>query len=275
MSSIILNYWQQQPQGVLGLMLDYDGTLTPIVSQPEQAHLTQTQHDLLVRLCRLPNIRVAIVSGRSVEQLRGFLGPGFQGEALLLCGLHGGEIYALETGAYLLSATNNEHTAAAELFRQRLLARLESNLSQAPGWLPPGLLVEDKAQSVALHYRLANPTIKEQAVSIFYDCFNAQPTLSTHFRVQPGKEVLELVPQSYSKASAVGFLYNHWCVNGQATLKPCFIGDDLTDEDAFLAVHSYQGLSVCVGKTLAETHAKHTLANVQAVYEALSALTGN
>ncbi|WP_448379629.1 trehalose-phosphatase [Gloeomargarita sp.] len=259
MRSVIAEYWQRE--WPLALFLDYDGTLTPIVPDPAQAFLPASGEALLRQLCRHPLLRVAIVSGRSVLQLQGFLAA-LQGEALTLCGLHGGEIYVLQKGEFLRQPARAQIQEQLQPLRDAISTGL-----QAAKLLDLGVLIEDKTYSVAVHYRQAAAAVKQQVIELLHSLFAQDREMTAPFRLQPGKEVLEVLPRTFDKGDCVAFLWDIWQVR-----QGCYIGDDLTDEAAFAAVNQRGGLSIAVGKAPGTTQAQHFVPDVAAVYEALAAL---
>jgi trehalose-phosphatase len=245
-------------------MLDYDGTLTPIVSDPTQAHLSPAHMAHLQALCIVPHLRVAIVSGRSVEQLQGFLSA-LSAEPLLLAGLHGGCVYDGTTQQWL-STPDPSWRALAQSFKQRL----ERGVAEAE-W--PGIHLEDKGEAITLHWRQAPEELVPQAQALFHLVYQTQePDLSKNFRIQSGKAVLELVPHTFSKGQAVSVLVDH-CKESAQAVYPVYLGDDLTDESAFEVVNRLGGLSVRVGAPSPETsppsHAQWMLPSLQAVYDGM------
>jgi trehalose 6-phosphate phosphatase len=115
-----------------------------------------------------------------------------------------------------------------------------------------GVIVEDKRQSVALHWRLA-PALAEEAVALME---GLAERLGPAMRLQRGKAVAELVPAAASKGNAIRGLLGQGVYAGRL---PVFIGDDVTDEDGFAAVDAAGGLSIRIGA--GETRAQHRLAS--------------
>lgn len=138
----------KHPSNHIGLMLDYDGTLTPIVENPKDARITAAKLDLLKQLAQNPHISLAIVSGRSVQQLEDFL-EGLTSHPVIFCGLHGGEIvqYPAKTS---LKAPQPHILEKIKHFR----AELEFLLSTQK--ISEQILLEDKRFSLAMHYRQAD-----------------------------------------------------------------------------------------------------------------------
>jgi trehalose 6-phosphate phosphatase len=186
------------------LAFDFDGTLAPIVARADQARIPQAVSTRLRALAtQLP---LAIVTGRSVDDVRGRLGF----EPLYIVGNHGAEDPRDPQAMAALSALLSP-------LRQRLLAR-KADLMAA------GVLVEDKGASLALHYRLSRQP--EKALALIAELLSAaEPT----WRVFGGKRVVNVMPrQAPDKADAVHSLVSR-CGVGCAV----FAGDDDNDEPVF------------------------------------------
>lgn len=186
------------------LAFDFDGTLTPIVARPGDARLSKGVSARLATLAT--HFPVAIVTGRSVADVRGRLGF----EPAFIVGNHGAE------DATGVSAAD-EPSGALSRIRARLLDRL-------PALEVAGVTVEDKGHSMALHYRLSRT--REQALQAIMEL------LADHdddLRVFGGKLVVNVAPKSApDKADAVQALVHR-------SGAPCaiFAGDDVNDEPVF------------------------------------------
>jgi len=129
----------------------------------------------------------------------------------------------------------------------------------------PGLLVEDKGVSVALHYRArpgACEAVREAARRL---------EAATDLILQEGDMVAEMRTEGDDKGAAVARFLTEWPFAGA---RPIFVGDDLTDEDGFLAAQTAGGFGVLVGASTRRTIASHRLADPQAVLDWLEAATG-
>ncbi len=244
--------WMRRMTGRVAVFLDYDGTLTPIIPVPEEAHLGEAMRGTLERLAqRLP---VAVVSGRDLPTLKGFV----QLQGLYFAGSHGfdiegpgGRTFQQEEGKALLPELD-----AAE---QELKAQLAGI---------PGAGVERKRFSVAVHWRhveAARVSEVEQAVAGVHA---RHPKLSR----SGGKKVFELRPGiDWHKGRAVEWLLHALGLEGQDVL-PVFIGDDLTDEDAFQTLKG-RGLGLVVrGDEERPTAADYALRDVEEVRSFLELL---
>jgi trehalose 6-phosphate phosphatase len=226
------------------VLLDYDGTLAPLTENPADAFLPDAAAALLDHLLNDPALHCAIVSGRSVDALRGFLAP-FEGRPLLLCGLHGGEVVDFKTGDAILSPDNALRTRVAA-FKADVLALLDPP--------PAGLVLEDKHVSLAVHYRQVAPVERDNVVRAAQA---AAVSYQDAFRLQPGKEVIELLPRLFNKGTCIDFLHQRWRQQHHGVvLDLYYAGDDLTDEAAFQAVNALNGWSVRVGAPHETTYAQ-------------------
>ncbi|MEN9214078.1 MAG: trehalose-phosphatase [Gloeomargarita sp. DG02_3_bins_56] len=255
----IAEYWHRGYP--LALMLDYDGTLTPIVADPTQAFLPPAGLELLRQVCRHPQIHVAIVSGRSLPQLLHFCRE-LTAEALILCGLHGGEIYQLPEHRFLRQPEREQLLGQLQPIRDMVLEELNRC-----NWFDAGVRVEDKTYSIAVHYRHVSPESKPLVIELLQGLFRNHSALCAPFKLQAGKEVLEILPRTFDKGDCVAFLWDFWQV-----VQGCYIGDDLTDEAAFAVVNQRGGLSIAVGKTPGTTAAQVICPEVADVYRELVAL---
>ncbi len=207
----------------LYLFLDYDGTLAPIAETPDKAVLPHTVHSLVARLKE--RVPVAIVSGRGVDDVRQRMGL----EGLVYAGNHGSEIWA--EGGPLVSRMTPE---ARELLEE-LLGRLRASLAHIPG-----VLVEDKGATASVHYR----SVGMRHLADFSDIVNRiTREYESRFRISPGKKVVEIRPLgAWNKGDAVTWILDRLGPDRTAV----YVGDDVTDEDAFRALKG-RGISVSVG----------------------------
>lgn len=202
------------------LFLDFDGTLVELAEAPGAISVPSGLKPLLDRLSERLGGRLAIVSGRAVGDLRRHLA----GSAAILSGSHGAELHYADGRSIPVSAPPG--LASARESVRRFAAGGE------------GLLVEDKPAGVALHYRLA-PERAEEA-----DAFLEALAERSGLALQRGKMVAELRPHGADKGAALRLLMAEPPFAGA---RPVFVGDDLTDEDAFRAAAALGGEGVLVG----------------------------
>ncbi|KAA8491061.1 putative trehalose-phosphate phosphatase D [Porphyridium purpureum] len=206
--------------------IDYDGTLSPIVEDPDRAFLPSATHDTLVELARTQ--KVAIVSGRARKKLQTFVNI----PDVYLAGSHGFDITGPE-GSLV-------HHQVAEKFLPQLRdaqAVIELQIQDIPG-----CHIEDNWLAFSVHWRRADPADVariERAVDEVVE--NSQFLRKTH-----GKCVFEVRPKiDWDKGRAVDWLLSALELNHPRVL-PIYIGDDKTDEDAFRVLRA-RGLACVVG----------------------------
>jgi trehalose 6-phosphate phosphatase len=230
--------------GDCALFLDFDGTLVEIAERPEAVVVAPDLGDTLAALRDRLGGALALVSGRSIGTLDGFLDP----HRFDAAGLHGVE-YRLV--GRLSPCVPEEHP------------KLRAAVAALPERLPhhPGVLIEDKGCSVVLHWRLA-PEHEEELMRVAAELAQA---LGTEYRLQHGKAVAEILPARASKGGIIEFFLAHPPFAGRT---PVFVGDDLTDELGFATLNRRDGVSVRVGK--GPTIAKKRLETPAALRRCLS-----
>ncbi|WP_181919264.1 trehalose-phosphatase [Alkalilimnicola ehrlichii] len=233
------------------LLLDYDGTLTPIVARPEDAALAPTMRAELERLARY--CPVAIVSGRDVPVVQDFVGL----DTLAYAGSHGFEV---------VTADGRRYEQAIAERHLPLLNQLHARLQEALG-STPGVQFERKRFSIAVHYRRVAAADRPRVQTILKALKNGFCEL----RTTPGKEVLEFLPGiDWNKGRAVEWLLQ--ALDPAARHYPIYIGDDLTDEDAFRILQGI-GHSILVrDRSDRGTYADSTLPDTTAVRAFLARL---
>jgi len=207
------------------ILLDIDGTLLELMPTPREVWvppgLAKTMNRLMVRT----NGALALVSGRSLNDIDLIFAP----EQFPAVGGHGAEMR--------IDPENESVAAHAPPMDKELKRRLA-----AIAKLSPGILLEDKGYSLALHYRLAPHAEKAiyAAVSLIRADLPNAP-----IEVLPGKCVCEIKHSGFTKATGVRELMMHEPFKGR---RPLFIGDDVTDETVFGIMPDYDGLAFSVGR---------------------------
>ncbi len=238
------------------LFLDYDGTLTPIVKTPGSARLSDKAKRILRKTIDTLNTRVAIVSGRAAEDLRKLVNL----DGIIYVGNHGLEIQCPKL----------KFKSGVSDYFPKVLGEIKDRLVRAVSGFK-GVFVEDKGLTLTLHYRLALRKCTRSIKKIFYEI--TTPYLdSGRIRISEGKEILEVRPfVKWDKGKAVLWLLCRYrFLVKDKDILPIYIGDDLTDEDAFRALKS-KGLSVFVGKPK-NTAADYYLKNSGEVLKFLESL---
>ena len=233
----------------LAVFLDYDGTLTPIVSHPEDAWLSDSMQQTLRSLAaRVP---VAILSGRDLDDVRGRV-------------LVDGIVYAGSHGFDIAGAGGLRRELGAAYLP--VLDTAETELREALDEIP-GAQLERKHFSVAAHYRNVN----ENDAFRVAQAADAVAARHRELRRMDGKKVYELLPDiDWNKGNAVLWLLETLGLEGRNAL-PIYIGDDRTDEDAFRALEQ-RGIGILVSDQSPPTAARYSLKNPAEVEEFLAAL---
>jgi trehalose 6-phosphate phosphatase len=210
------------------VFLDYDGTLTPIVDRPEDAVISVSMRAAVRGLAqRCP---VCVVSGRDRRVVQELMGV----DDLIVAGSHGFDIWSPTEGTL-------EHEAGGgfEELIERVAARVREEADPIEG-----SLVEPKKASVAVHYRLVAEADRPRIAAIVDRLLAEHPG---ELKVTPGKMVYEIQPKlEWDKGKAVLYLPEALGLDGD-DVAPVYLGDDITDEDAFRAL-SGLGIGIFVGR---------------------------
>lgn len=201
------------------LFLDFDGTLVEIAPRHDAVQVSSELRELLVELRERLDGRVAILTGRSAENVERLIEP-----LLLAIGGHHG----LETRNAQGSAAIERPPILDEMLRE--LRQLERD--------HPGVLIEEKPLGIAIHYREA-PEAEEACRTAVEEAARR-----SGLEVQPGKMVLELKPEGGNKGLALRRLLDQPPFAGTI---PVFLGDDLTDEPGFAAAQELGGAGILIG----------------------------
>lgn len=222
------------------LFLDYDGTLAPIVETPEKAVISKDTKEVLDKLSKKRDCNIAVISGRSLRDIKNMVGL----ENIIYAGNHGLEIEGPKIR-----------------FESQVSPRLKSIIRQIKEDLEnkllgvKGVFIEDKGLTVSVHYRL----VDKKDIPLLQNIFTAligPYTIRDKIKVNSGKKVYEIKPPvMWDKGKVVSWLLaRQQFAQGEDKIFPIYIGDDITDEDAFRAMKN-KGLTIFVGEPgLSEAH---------------------
>ena len=207
------------------VLLDIDGTLLDLAPTPREVWVPPGLAKTLNRLLERTSGALAFVSGRSLNDIDLIFAP----VEFPAVGGHGAEMR--------VSVDSESVATHAPPMDKELKHRLA-----AIAKLSPGILLEDKGYSLALHYRLAPHAEKAiyEAVSLIRADLPNAP-----IEVLPGKCVCEIKHSGFNKATGVLELMAHEPFKGR---RPIFIGDDVTDESVFAIMPDLRGLAFSVGR---------------------------
>jgi trehalose 6-phosphate phosphatase len=206
------------------ILLDIDGTILDFAPSPQQVAVPAELRQTLTLLDRLTGGALALVSGRPLTDVDLIFAP----LKLAAIGGHGAELRAKAGDKIIMRA-------------KPLDAVLKARLARVSD-IGPGILVEDKDYSLALHYRLAPEKGDAVRAAIETICAKIDPGT---VEILPGKLVVEIKPAGINKAEAVRELMG---LAPFAKRSPIFIGDDITDEPVFGVVPQFGGLGFSVGR---------------------------
>ncbi len=197
--------------------LDYDGTLTPIVSRPELAVISKDMQDIIKELSK--KYTTAIVSGRMREDVEKLVGiPG-----LVYAGSHGFDIKGPQVSMVEPQAEKTIPLVS------KITERLKKELSTIEG-----VIIEEKKFSMAVHYRLASEKEVSGIKLLVQELIQENKSL----RLMEGKKVFEILPAiDWNKGKAVRWIMQSINIKWDCS-SVVYIGDDTTDEDAFRIVKS-------------------------------------
>jgi alpha,alpha-trehalase len=237
--------------GHLALFLDYDGTLTPIVRRPEDALLSETMRDLLEGLAE--RATVAVVSGRDLMDVQEKVGL----EDIQYAGSHGFDIAGPQG---LRMRYEEAESSLPELDQAQ--EELEEKLAGVEG-----ARVERKHFAIAVHYREVAADQVDQVEAAVDQVMDGLTTL----RKKGGKKIFELQPDvEWDKGRAVDWLLKKLELTGPDVV-PVYIGDDVTDEDAFEVIGN-QGLGIRIAPADEPTFATYQLDDTDELADFLARL---
>mgnify|MGYP006294141979 CR=1 FL=1 len=227
---------------------DFDGTLAPIAARPELARLLPCARELLHGLARLPQTRVAILSGRARDDLRAQAGLD---HPVLLVGSHGAEFPGGIAG---------EVAGGSAADRQQQLDTLQAAMQRLCA-ASPGAWVERKPFGLAVHVREADPADAARVSAAVRTFLGETPGV----KLMDGKAVIELSLARADKGDAIRWLREDMAGSPHVF----YVGDDVTDEAAFAALGPADlGIKVGAGATAA----RHRVASEHAALAALALL---
>lgn len=233
--------------------LDYDGTLTPIVSRPEDAKISEEMRQVVRELCK--KYTVAIVSGRFREDVQQLLGI----DGLVYAGSHGFDI--LGPDIQMINPDAKSTIPVVESLVEKVKAEL--------GYIE-GVIIEDKKFSLAVHYRLVDEDKYFEKIQSF--CLELVKPYD-NLRLMHGKKVFEILPAlDWDKGKAVRFVLKAMGYDWDE-VTAVYVGDDTTDEDAFRMVKT-RGLAVLVTEEQKPSVADFTIKNPLAVQHLFERLIG-
>lgn len=240
------------------LFLDYDGTLAPIAKTPGMAKMPRQVKYLLRQLSSRADFKIAIVSGRALNDISKRVGL----KTIAYVGNHGFEIKCGK--ARFISLIKPRYSTALRRIKNELVKKLSGI---------KGVLIEDKGASLSVHYRLADKKNVQNIKDISY-AVTAPHETQNNVKAGAGKMVLEIKPRmDWDKGRAVLWMLSRKELTSEKKeILAVYVGDDLTDEDAFKALKK-DGMTISIGK-LRKSAAHYYLRDTKEVINFLEFLSG-
>ena len=254
----LLNVWPRVSRQIAGsdhvlLLSDYDGTLAPIAGRPDLAVLPSKTREALMAVNQNDRFSLGIVSGRGLADVKEMVNI----PEVVYAGNHGLEIEGTERAFVHHEA--RELMAHLDVLLRALTERLEGL---------QGVYVEGKGLTLSVHYRLTPEDVRPKVMASF-DEVMGRAADKDKVRITRGKEILEVRPAvDWHKGRAIARIAGTF----PAGTLVIYIGDDLTDEDGFEAVHELNGISVFVGPARQPTKAMYRVDSPAEVAETLELL---
>jgi len=235
---------------------DYDGTLASIVRNPDEAFMTDSMRKKLAGLASA--YRVSVVSGRDKSDIEEFV----QLERVIYAGSHGFRISGPD-GLYMEQEKAGKLLPRLDEMTEDLRVTLEQKVD--------GVKVERKYFAIAIHYRNAGKGTFKKVNNEVNRLIGNDPD----FKKGRGKKILEIKPSlNWHKGTALEWIMDHLDLSYPDSAMPVYVGDDVTDEDAFRTL-SDNGVGILVGKHSQLSAAKYHLTNVEQVEEFIQFLLEN
>ncbi|MFA5164940.1 MAG: trehalose-phosphatase [Candidatus Omnitrophota bacterium] len=219
---------------MLYLFLDYDGTLVPIADTPGKAVIPKSTKGLLRRLALDSGCRLAVISGRSLKDIKKMVGV----KGIVYSGNHGLEV----------SGPGIKSRSFVPAGFRKLVKKIARDLRRGLAGID-GVVLEDKGYTLSVHYRMAGRKDIPRIRKAFREA-TARYIAGRKIKTGTGKMVLEIKPPvDWDKGKLVTWLLARYrpSAGGKEPVLPVYIGDDTTDEDAFAALDK-NGITVFVGR---------------------------
>jgi trehalose 6-phosphate phosphatase len=230
----------------LAVLTDFDGTLVDIAETPDAVRVPATLPELLAHAAKDLGSAFAVISGRPIADIDRFLAPG----NFAVAGAHGIQRRRADGS---MQPVDEKLIAGSKRIAARLQPLVEAN---------PLLLLETKDGAVALHYRRM-PELGEVCRNAMAEAIAEEDA----FTLVAGKMVIEARPKGISKGTALRAFMGEEPFIGRT---PVFIGDDTTDEDAFVAAQEMGGIGIKLGP--GDTAARMRIANIESVHALIRGL---
>jgi len=242
----------QKAEHVL-LLIDFDGTLAPIVEKPELAELPKKTRALIHELAARSNFIIGIISGRALEDLK----KKVKIDQVIYAGNHGFEIEGPDMR--YMNPVIDELKPLFRIIKQILSSKLG---------LIKGILIEDKGITISIHYRGVDAGKTAEVKKLIESTISGIASRGL-IEVTSGKKVYEIKPAvDWDKGKAIRLLMKKFGKGGRNSgLIPIYLGDDIADEDAFNIIKRYgRGITVHIGEPYSDSTAQYFLKSPDEVF---------
>ncbi|MBN1526430.1 MAG: trehalose-phosphatase [Candidatus Omnitrophica bacterium] len=234
----LFDSWKDVKRGLenkrIFVFLDYDGTLTPIAKTPSKAFISPEARSLLKRLLKNGACKIAVISGRGLGDIKKMVGV----SGIIYVGNHGLEI----------EGPKLRFKSPLSPGFLKILEKIGRELREALSAIK-GAIVEHKGLTLSVHYRMADKKDALAVKNFFYEVMEPY-IVKNEAHVTFGKKVFEVrPPMRWDKGKAVMWLLARQRFAKRDAVKAVYIGDDVTDEDAFRVLRD-KGLTIVVGRPL-------------------------
>ncbi|MDD5072585.1 MAG: trehalose-phosphatase [Candidatus Omnitrophica bacterium] len=232
----LFNHWGHLKEDLRNsriiLFLDYDGTLTSIADTPDRAVLSKEARDILYELSKNRGCKLAVISGRSLKDIKSVVGL----KNIIYSGNHGLEI----------EGPKLKFESVVPSGFKKIVRKIKLDLLRRLAHIK-GVILEDKGCTLSVHYRLVNEDNIHLVKTAFHEAI-IYYLVGNKIKINTGKMILEVRPPiEWDKGRSVMWLLARQVfVSGGDPVLPVYIGDDVTDEDAFSALRK-KSLTIFVG----------------------------
>lgn len=232
------------------MFLDYDGTLSPIVDDPDRAFMSDSMRDAVRGVAKC--FPTAIVTGRCTEKVFSFVGL----KELYYAGSHGMDIVGPTKGSKHIKSKAEDILCQPATEFLPMIDEISKALEEKIKAIP-GAKLENNKFCVSVHYRCVEEKNWRAVAELVGSILKEYPKL----RLTQGRKVLEIRPTiKWDKGKALEFLLETLGYTDSSDIFPIYIGDDRTDEDAFKVLRKRgQGIGILVSKIPKETNANYSL----------------
>lgn len=237
------------------LFLDYDGTLVSFKDRPDEVITPNSVKNVLEKLVKHPEFNIFIITGRALNNIKNLVDV----EGISFAALHGLQIESTDGKKFYWEPSEN-----TRFFLEKIKEKVFSEFKEEKR-----IYIEDKQFTLAFHYRMLPREKTKYATERVMEIVKRIDEKNM-LEIIKGAKVIEVRPKGWNKGKAIEFLLSN--INGYRHTIPIYIGDDTTDEDAFIYLKNH-GLTIFVSnESERSTSAQYFLKNPDEVLVFLKSL---